>query len=192
MAEAARQGRARAVRVLGLLCGACVGLAIATAARAVPLFAADYLSFDTGGRPWTAAAADLNRDGHQDLVVANQATGTITVLLGLGDGTVSRAGDLPVGNSPISVALGDLDGDGNPDAVIADLARDQVYVLRGLGNGGFDTTRTAIPTGKAPFDVVLSDIDGDGHLDAVVANERGNSSSTATPSPTRSRWRSAT
>src|SRR6516162_10214322 len=162
---------------------ALAGLLAAPRARAGPLFAADYLSFDTGGRPFSVAVGDLNRDGLLDVVTANQTTGSLTVLLGQGDGNVGSGascpqcrGDFRAGNSPVSVAIGDLDGDHVPDVVAADLSTDSLFVMIGVGDGSFRTKRGIhMGAGSAPFFVALADLNGDGHLDAVVANERGNS-----------------
>ena len=108
---------------------------LATAAHAVPLFATAYLSFDTGGRPFSVATGDLNHDGLSDLVVANQSTSSLTVLLGAGDGTLPVRADFLTGTSPISVALADLNGDGKLDAVTANLDANTVSVLIGFGEG---------------------------------------------------------
>src|SRR5437016_2479890 len=78
--------------VVGLL--VVVGLA-AAAPRAVaaPLFAAPFLSFDTGSYPLSVAVADLNGDGKPDLVAANNLANTVSVLLGNGDGTFGAKTD---------------------------------------------------------------------------------------------------
>jgi hypothetical protein len=45
------------------------------------------LAFDAGSNPVSVAVADFNRDGIPDLVVANQDSNNVTVLLGKGAGT---------------------------------------------------------------------------------------------------------
>jgi hypothetical protein len=40
-----------------------------------------------GRNPDTAVASDLNKDGQVDLVVSNRTDGTLSILLGNGDGT---------------------------------------------------------------------------------------------------------
>src|SRR5580692_9031119 len=47
--------------------------------------------FTTGKKPLSMVAADLNRDGHTDLVIANQGDSDVSVLLGNGNGTFKRA-----------------------------------------------------------------------------------------------------
>jgi hypothetical protein len=51
---------------------------------------------ETGARPWSVAAADFNGDGVLDLAVANKETNSVTILLGVGDGTFSRAANSAV------------------------------------------------------------------------------------------------
>jgi len=82
-------------------------------------------SFAVGVAPRFITTGDLNGDGIPDLAVANtgQASGTpgttVSVLLGLGDGTFQSARDFKVGRGPRSVVVGDFNGDGRPDLAVA-------------------------------------------------------------------------
>jgi hypothetical protein len=81
----------------------------------------------------TLAVGDLNGDGRLDLAVVNNKhgvgpprsflqsfpQGTLSILLGNGDGTFQATAAQPVGTDPRSVALGDFNGDGHPDIVMA-------------------------------------------------------------------------
>src|SRR5689334_4483004 len=92
-------------------------------------------NYPTGSQPRGVAIGDLNKDGHPDVVTANQGSNTITVYLGNGSGGLGSRADYVVGSGPFSVAIGDLDGDGNPDVVVANLSSSNVSVLRGNGTG---------------------------------------------------------
>src|SRR6516165_4581379 len=136
-----------------------IGLA-ASSPRAVaaPLFAAP-LSFDTGLNPQSVAIGDLNGDGKPDLVTANYNynSGTVSVLLGNGDGTFGPRTDYATGFDPHSVAIGDLSGDGKPDLVVANTNSNTVSVLLGNGNGSFGP-RTDYATGSYPQSVAIGDL----------------------------------
>jgi hypothetical protein len=67
--------------------------------------------------PYSLVAADFNRDRSIDLAVAQgnnngtQATSTVAILLGHGDGTFSPAVSLPVIPTAASIMAVDLNGD---------------------------------------------------------------------------------
>jgi uncharacterized protein (DUF2141 family) len=67
-----------------------------------------------GNAPYAVAVADLNGDGKLDLAIANNGDGTVSVLLGNGDGTFASASGspFPVGTGPSSIAVGDFNGSG--------------------------------------------------------------------------------
>jgi hypothetical protein len=94
------------------------------------------------------AAADLDRDGALDLVVADAHADQISLYLGDGQGRFRPAGGRPVWVVPFSLAAGDLDGDGAADLVVSDQCGSTLSVLRGNGNGGFsDPTLVTQPSG---------------------------------------------
>ena len=103
------------------------------------------VNYGVGQFPTAIVAGDFNHDGHLDLAVTNYGalagTGTVSILLGRGDGTfVARATYSMLG--PEAVVTGDLDGDGNLDlAVLIDDYNGNlsVNILRGNGDGTFQT-----------------------------------------------------
>ena len=62
---------------------------------------------------------DLNGDLVPDVAVANYHTDDISVLLGLGDGTLAEATHHAAGDTPLSVAIGDMNNDDIPDLAAA-------------------------------------------------------------------------
>jgi VCBS repeat protein/type IX secretion system substrate protein/FG-GAP repeat protein len=136
---------------------------------AKPLLAAPSLSFETGRGPSAVAIGDVNRDGRPDLVVANQSSRSVSVLLGNGDGTVEPRRDYEANSNPTSVTIADLNGDGKPDLTLSNLGVDTVSVLLGNGDGTFEPKRDYI-TADPSYSVSVGDLDGDSIPDLAVAN----------------------
>jgi len=131
--------------------------------------------YGTGDFPLCVAIGDLNRDGKPDLVTANSGTypdyaGTVSVLLGHGDGSFGAKTDYSTGSSPSSVAIGDLNGDGRLDLAVANNESNTVSVLLGNGAGGFGP-KTDIPAGGSPYSVAIGDLNGDGLADLAVGHD---------------------
>jgi hypothetical protein len=74
---------------------------------------------------------DLNKDNHQDLVVANWGTNNVLVFLGKGNGSFSKPKAYSVGYDarPQSIAIGDLNNDDKLDIVVANYGTDYVEIL---------------------------------------------------------------
>jgi hypothetical protein len=72
---------------------------------------------------------DLNGDGATDLAVTSFPGGSVTILLGNGDGTFRNALTYGTGADPAALAVGDLNGDGKPDLAIVDDSSNSVLVL---------------------------------------------------------------
>jgi hypothetical protein len=117
-------------------------------------------------------AADVNHDGHIDLVydTSNSGTGgggTLNVLFGDGRGgfTSGPVTDFTMNNEPAwALAVGDFDSDGHADILVLGAAQVENEILYGNGQGDF----TAGPivggntTQYAPFD-----IDSNGTMDLI-------------------------
>ena len=105
------------------------------------------VNYAVGLVPLGVAVGDFNNDGKLDLVTANGnldvftkfplGGGSVSVLLGNGDGTFGPAVNYAVGVAPTDVAVGDFNKDGHPDVVVPDALDGVVMVLLGTGNGTF-------------------------------------------------------
>jgi Flp pilus assembly secretin CpaC len=127
--------------------------------------------FPTGNNPAAVAVADLNGDGHLDLAVAN-LDGTVSILLGAGDGTFGSTKNIPVGASLSSIAISDfhdLKANTRLDIAVTD-SSNRVAILLGNGDGTFGAP-VFYATGTTPQGMIAMDFDGDGHVDLAVANQ---------------------
>ena len=169
--------------LVGIHCagsGNCTQVAVApglaTGGFGTPVF------FPVGINPQSIAAADLNGDLIPDLVVTNPEwysgtpiNGTVSILIGVGNGTFLPQVKYPVGLVPDAIAVGDLDGDGDLDIAVVNRAdpdagiplTGDMSILAGNGNGTF-APEFRLSTGRAPKDVVIADLNGDGHPDLAT------------------------
>jgi hypothetical protein len=123
--------------------------------------------------PSSLTAADWNADGKLDLAVTNAGAGTVSILLGNGDGTFAAKVDYATGNQPMAIAAGDFNHDGILDLAVVNQADNTVSILLGTGGGAFALQRV-YATGNQPDAVTVADLNGDGNLDLAVANMADN------------------
>ena len=115
--------------------------------------------------------ADLNGDGRPDIVTTNPLDGTVSVLLGNGDGTFQDALDYAAGSGPQGIAIGDVNGDGYADIVVANPSDHSISILLGSGDGTFaPPVELSGGDRSRPVDVAIADLNRDGLPDIVVAD----------------------
>ncbi|MGW6412828.1 FG-GAP repeat domain-containing protein [Streptomyces vinaceus] len=155
--------------------GLLVATAVVTAPAAAALDFGPATIYAAGGPSFSVAVGDLNGDGRPDLTTVNDSlAGTVSVLLGNGDGTFNPATTYPTGGGRArSVAVGDLNGDSKPDLTTA-TSSGTVSVLLGNGDGTFSPP-ASYPTGSFPVSGALGDVNGDNKLDFITANGSANS-----------------
>jgi hypothetical protein len=119
-----------------------------------------------GAETEVVAIGDVNGDGKPDIVVVDEGSSNVGVLLGYGDGTFRPAVTYGLDDCcPTSVAVADVNSDGMPDLIVAGI--EGLDVLLGNGNGTFQST-VSYPAGG--LGVAVADVNGDGKPDIVVAN----------------------
>lgn len=121
------------------------------------------------GNVWVLNTGDLNKDGSDDVVLANSSTNRGTVLLNSGGGTLGLPTSYGTDPFTLSSDLGDLDGDGDLDWVTSSYQGDwRVFTNNGFGTFAFSTEFDA-PT--AASCALLFDFDNDRDLDIGLIDE---------------------
>jgi len=146
------------------------------------------VSYAVESGPQGIAVGDLNGDGKVDIVAANQCgvdpncrLGTISVLLGNGDGTFQKELSFPGGFFPLSVAITDFNGDGHLDVAVADAcgtdptctSNGTVGILLGNGDGTLQPLASYTATAGLIVRLVSGDFNGDHHPDVVAMSSQG-------------------
>src|ERR1700678_2817141 len=133
----------------------------------------------TGNNPDYVVATDLNGDGFPDVTVANFTDGTLSIFLGVGDGTFNLPTTIPVGAGPVWIVTGNFhqnsttDSSTNVDMIVANQKANTLSVLLGNGNGTFQAP-TTVATGNLPSSIAVADFNGDGIPDLAVVNQGDN------------------
>jgi len=137
--------------------------------------------FSTLNNPNAVVSADVNGDGHPDLIELGTDQ-TVAVLINKGDGSFDSPNRYyAVGHQPAALAVADLNHDGKPDIVVVNNTDNTISVLMGNGDGTFTaptasqallgaTPAPTYPTGKGAIALMIADLDGDGVPDVVTAN----------------------
>jgi hypothetical protein len=172
-------------------------------------------SVATSSQPGTIALGDFNGDGRTDMAVASAVTsysssgvnttpGTLTILLGDGQGGFETGEQIALGQIPAvgTPVVGDFNGDGRLDLALIEIgpsgAARTLVILLGDGDGTFQPESYPIPSPDLPSgesDVVTTllaagDFNGDGRTDLVTIGGDGsplvllgNGDGTFTPQP---------
>lgn len=127
---------------------------------------------DASVRASSVAAADLDGDGHLDLVTANFFT--LEVFWNDGSGGFAESTSIEVDRATRFVTTGDLNNDGLPDIVFTNTSNDDVTLKLNAGGRSFSAS-LGIAVGDYPTAVALDDFNGDAFQDILVLNSRDDS-----------------
>jgi hypothetical protein len=142
--------------------------------RCLPSLFAPFTPFTVGFDPLSVAVGDFNRDGSQDLTVANTNSNFVSILLGDGKGGFQHAVNYPAGFDATSVAVGDFAGNGILDLAVTHFDFvGTVSILLGNGDGTFQLPVT-YNVGSDATSVAVGDFNRDGILDLAVTNANSN------------------
>ncbi|MCW8817054.1 MAG: T9SS type A sorting domain-containing protein [Ignavibacteriaceae bacterium] len=134
----------------------------------------DPVYYNSGYSPVETATADLNGDGHPDLVVLNYSGSNVSILLNNGNGTFQDQNLYSVMSNPRGLKIADYNNDTFPDIVTTCLGANVVSYLQNNGDGTFATSINSA-TQQQPWGIDSYDFNGDSFLDLAVVNSESNS-----------------
>jgi tetratricopeptide (TPR) repeat protein len=149
-----------------------------TTSGAVPGITESTLGTGTSPRGVTTAVL-RSTSSFLDIITANHDAGTVSVLLGNGDGSFQSHVDYPAnpaaGSNLVAVAAATFRAAGQPlDLAAVDQGTNSVQIFLGNGDGTFQNP-VSYPVSTQPSGLVLGDFNGDGFIDIAVTNTSGNS-----------------
>ncbi|MDX2171179.1 MAG: FG-GAP-like repeat-containing protein [Deltaproteobacteria bacterium] len=125
--------------------------------------------------------SDCDANGYQDLIVANQASDTISVLRSLGNGMFEEQQTIqPIdaGGGPVGLAVADFNRDGRDDFAVSDSVTPagaaSVRIFTSATCGGPYTLSASVRAGDLVKAIVARDFTGDGIVDLGVINQTAN------------------
>lgn len=133
--------------------------------------------YSTGNTPAAVLAADFRKIGKTDLAVVNQSDGSggpgsVSILLGNGNGTFETHIDYLVGNYPVGIVAADFNNDGKLDLAVVNDYDSTISLLFGNGDGTFKP-QTLLPVGTEPNSLGSGDFNNDGKADLITSNASG-------------------
>jgi hypothetical protein len=120
----------------------------------------DVISVGFGAR--TVTAADLDGDGHADVITTGGGFDSkVAILYGDGAGSFSAPLTRVMGNGSIGLAVADLNGDGVLDVATSNSTSGNVSVILGQGNRAFTQAYSTTVAGS-PWGLCSADFNSDG------------------------------
>lgn len=131
-------------------------------------------TYQFGANRRDVKAADMNADGHTDLIVADYQGTSVTVLKNTGalnpNGTPQfTAINAQVGSKPFYLYVGDMEGDGDTDIAVTNQNSGTVTVLLNDGNINFSAAHYTL--GQSPAGIIGGKFNNDSYIDLAVAIE---------------------
>ncbi|HEY7120418.1 MAG TPA: VCBS repeat-containing protein, partial [Tepidisphaeraceae bacterium] len=135
---------------------------------------ADPLPYATTQAVTAICTADVNADGHPDLIAV--VGNGVSIYVNAGNGMFGSPTTYSAASQPAAVTAADLNGDGRPDLAVANSGSGNVSVLlntaTGIGGAPAFGAVTNYPTGATQASgIAAADLNGDGHLDLAVSNK---------------------
>ena len=128
-------------------------------------------NFGTDTAPTEPATADLNEDGHQDIITANSTGESVSVLLGDGTGNFNRQTDIETNSPSFFIVTADFNDDNNQDIAVSVPSLNQIKIFTRLENGSF----ASLGPLNAPNtnQLITADFNNDGDQDILASSNDG-------------------
>ena len=130
------------------------------------------VNYSAGNSPNAIATGDFNGDGKLDLALfqasVNGVGGSISILLGNGDGTFQAAKTLALSSPGLFMAVADFNVDKKADLAVCDSTNLDIFI--GNGDGTFEAAQnTALSSGC--LGLITADFNGDSKPDLAVEEQ---------------------
>jgi hypothetical protein len=132
-------------------------------------------TFYAGTNPVDVQVADVNGDGRPDVIVTNQGSNDVSILLGDQLALLRPGPRLDVGLAPVGTQIvPSQTAGGLPSLLVTNSGSNNVFMLPALGGGFFnDAAPTVFNTGLSPQAAIVGNFFGAG-LDLVTLNYLSN------------------
>ncbi len=130
-------------------------------------------NFAVGATPTNLAVGDFNNDAKPDLVVTNQVSNDVSILINNGGGGFAAPITIVSGGTnPYDVSVGLFNNDAIQDLAVINSGSSNVSIFLGVGNGTFNAPVNFI-TGPSPISIEVGDFNNDNRRDLAIANFGG-------------------
>ncbi len=127
--------------------------------------------YSVPGTPNEIALGDFNEDGQVDVAVSKVNNG-LSILPGVGNGTLGPATNIPTGHTTYWVYAADVNGDGHLDLVSPEYVTQKLDIHLGNGDGTFTAPQQLDVSGH-PVSEAIGDFNWDGRPDVTTLSDNG-------------------
>ena len=130
-------------------------------------------TLQTGKGPASVEAADFNKDGFPDFVIANTSDSSLSIFLNDGRRNFTQATGSPffANRYPNDIAIADFNNDGNSDLCVANTEATFLSVFSGNGKGQFQQIKNSpfsVHSKPHTHGIAAADFNGDGYTDLAT------------------------